>query len=486
MNRAGPADASASDAFLRSLHSSVAPSDILHLDGAPARLPSDRHADVVLFTPTPAQCADRARLNVALTEALASMNAGAILYAVAPPRYRRTIARSLRRRGLTIGAPVVHLSSGEACYHVPLSGRCLVFAVRTWPQSWRWRPIIRLLKAVPVSGSLLSMVLPAVGFSACRPGVIAFEWLLSRLDVPDESDAIVATSWRGPGGATLIFAFSGSNAEPDLVAKLASPALRAAIRHEADMIEQVAPTAQAAGVRVPRMLEYSETAARGLLLQTAVPGQPLSTLLGEDPGQLDTIVARLSTWLTQWHRDTVTHVKLTAEHCEQLILAPVRSLVAELDRGREYLAWLSQASSGFIGRAVPFVCAHNDLTMSNVLRDSEGRIGVVDWETARPDGLPLADFWYSICDAAAATGNRDRPSIFDECFARDGHRRALVAPHEQQLRAAVGNPDEWLDLCFHACWLQHAANERVQDSQTGDRPFLAIAGRLMELALRKN
>jgi hypothetical protein len=113
--------------------------------------------------------------------------------------------------------------------------------------------------------------------------------------------------------------------------------------------------------------------------------------------------------------------------------------------------------------------------MANVLLGDGVPIGVVDWEMAREDGLPLVDLVYAIADAAAARERYTaRPEAFDEMF---GAQPATLATR------LVGRQTEDLNLeprlirvCFHACWLHHAANEaRVSP---GGGPFLAILERV--------
>ena len=113
------------------------------------------------------------------------------------------------------------------------------------------------------------------------------------------------------------------------------------------------------------------------------------------------------------------------------------------------------------GRAVKLVAAHNDLTTANVLVAHDGRLGIVDWDTAAPRALPLTDLFYAVADAEAATrGFADRVA-------------ATSVEHERRFRDALGLDDAVADLCFHACWLRHAANESLRDQET--RPFLEIA-----------
>jgi thiamine kinase-like enzyme len=129
------------------------------------------------------------------------------------------------------------------------------------------------------------------------------------------------------------------------------------------------------------------------------------------------------------------------------------------------------------GKPVKLVAAHNDLTTANVLVGRDGRLAVVDWDTAAPRALPLTDLFYALADAEAATRRfADRVAAF------------FAAPtQEARFRAALGIDDALADLCFHACWLRHAANESLRPELKA-RPFLeivrAIAAQRMRLGGR--
>ena len=100
---------------------------------------------------------------------------------------------------------------------------------------------------------------------------------------------------------------------------------------------------------------------------------------------------------------------------------------------------------------------------------------MLDWAEAEPAGLPLTDFFYAIGDAAAACdGYRDRLEAVRACFVPGGQRADLVAPLQERLRTSLGLSREAAELCFHACWLRHAANEQRRAVPGEQRPFLEI------------
>jgi hypothetical protein len=175
---------------------------------------------------------------------------------------------------------------------------------------------------------------------------------------------------------------------------------------------------------------------------------------------------------------------ISFNHLERDILHPARRVMSGVSGGGQYMEWLTARCWAVGGRTLPLVATHNDLTMWNVVREKRGPLGVVDWETARESSYPFTDFTYAVTDAVfAAEGFADRSAAVASCFARIGRYRGLVLQLEQHLRQAVPAPDEWVELCFHACWLQHAANESANARATEPRVFAAIARLLVNRSI---
>ena len=480
MNCGAVSDAAISRTYLKSIHPTGAAIRICTIGAGPTGATVNGPADVVLLLPTSEQCRKPGWVEGAVSDAVGTTAADGMIYVLSPRRWRAPISRLLQRHGFVSGTPVVHLASGAARFYVPLVAGALQHALLTWPLSPRWQYVRRLINAAPSSVGLLASALPVVGFPATRPNLRPFDWLLSRLPGGSGGYATVATSWRGPQNPTVLFGFDAGANRPSLVAKSRSDP-----RGEVAQLHHLGPGAREAGIRVPQLVEDDQAAANGWLLQTAVPGRPASTILAERPVELARFVDDITAWLGRWHRATLKPVELTRARCEQEILAPARLLSGVIEGAEQYNRWLTAVATDLIGQQVPFVSAHGDLTMANLLRDLDGRTGLVDWEAARPQALPLADFWYATCDAAAAIdGYRSRHAAFLACFAEGGAYRDLMAAHEQKLRAVVGGPSGWLQVCFHACWLGHAANEHVRDGSETGRPFLMIANALSQSIVR--
>ena len=137
------------------------------------------------------------------------------------------------------------------------------------------------------------------------------------------------------------------------------------------------------------------------------------------------------------------------------------------------------ARTAVVRKDARLVAVHQDLTMANVLVDDD-RLGIVDWASARPEGLPLMDFFYAALDARAAVdGYRDRSAAFRQCFMHGGDWYDLVAGLERRVAEELSLARDAADLAFHECWRHHAANEarRGEGTQFGAVLELAASAR---------
>jgi hypothetical protein len=456
-----------SRAFLTSLHPSGDPDVILRID-RPARRGAASNADVVVLSMTGAQCRDLAQRTAMIQQALSALASDGIMWVDAPGRWRAELAIELRAAGLIIGSPVVWRPRGRASVEFALTEQGLRFVLDRGHVSHRWRAVLAALRHVPWGKTMLLHWLPGVGFSAFRPGTTPFRWLVGRLY---DADVALTTNWRAEEAPFLLFALGKTES---LVAKRGGKSFEAGISHEAAMLEQLRPGLANAGLPIPRLLKCHRTRHFCSLIESDVPGRPLAGLIRQgDHRQFGAIIERLAEWLSRWNRATLRQVELTAALSEQLILSPAREVAQHA-----HLEWISGQTDRLVGEKVPLVAAHNDLTMANVLGDRSAILSVVDWEAASTDGLPLADFHYAACDTAACLFGGDRLAAFRACFLENVDIRRLVQRCEEQLRTIAAGPPEWLELCVHATWLRHAANEQARTSSRRDRAFMAIANAL--------
>ena len=103
----------------------------------------------------------------------------------------------------------------------------------------------------------------------------------------------------------------------------------------------------------------------------------------------------------------------------------------------------------------------------------DARVGVVDWEAARTDALPLVDVEYFAVDAVATAQGLSRDRAFDICATGE-----LVPELRARIAASLEVPPPIAELARHAAWLDHAANESERPAAARDQAFAAIVARL--------
>jgi aminoglycoside phosphotransferase len=197
--------------------------------------------------------------------------------------------------------------------------------------------------------------------------------------------------------------------EPVLVAKLPRlPGDVQALAREARNLEAVerALAGHDEGT-APALVAFQEGAAHPLLLETAVSGLPLS------PAAIrrgrERIVVCVAAWVERLAAATLRTPADDAWY-ERLVSAPLRSLAGRgdaevagmVDRTRELAEPLRSGT-------LPLVFEHGDLAHPNLVRQPDGRLGVLDWERAEPAGLPAHDLFFFLAYAAlAGRGGRRR------------------------------------------------------------------------------
>src|SRR5256886_1633531 len=207
-------------------------------------------------------------------------------------------------------------------------------------------------------------------------------------------------------------------------------------------------------------------------------GPPAHGMARGSPARGAGLVGDLARWLEGWDGATAAPRPFERADGERLLLEPARRLAPGVAHADADLSRLDRLVEACTGRPMPFVAAHNDLTAANVLVDENDRLGIVDWEHAAPDCLPLGDLAYAAADVAAAVaGYRDRPEAFAACFAPGGAFAGLTRELLHGAARSRGIDAVAVELCLQACWLRHADNELRKLGGEGERPFLAILQR---------
>jgi aminoglycoside phosphotransferase (APT) family kinase protein len=136
---------------------------------------------------------------------------------------------------------------------------------------------------------------------------------------------------------------------------------------------------------------------------------------------------------------------------------------------------LEQRCARIEGAHLPLVASHNDLTMSNLLLLSgRPQLGVLDWEAARDDGLPLLDLFYAAASARRSVRPpREAAQSLIEAFNRGSRFGRGVADIAARTSKSLELSPDIVDLLAHACAVQHAVDEEQQGTRAS-QPFMEL------------
>ncbi len=428
------------------------------LPGAPAPGADAERLDLAVLAPSPDQEDDPTWVEHASTTVARQLSETGIAYVV-PGRSHR-LRRSLATHGLRATDMLLHVPDAEQSRHVvPLGTGAARYGVSG---QLAMRPGKRAVARMLSRSGRLAGFLPT-GYVFRRRCSPLAEWLFELDASPETGTALISTGAPGHRGA-VVRRFPVGATLPDAVAKVSPTAPR-----ELEALRSVAPTAARAGARVPEVRAAGALGELPLVLESALRGQVAADLLARGRLAPALLQERLATWLEAWGRLSGRNRALGRGDAERLVLSPAARLVPD-ERG--YLSYLAKLCAAAEGTSCPFVASHGDLTSANVLLDGTADVGVVDWEEASAEALPMADFFYAAADAAAGVARfADRPAAVAACFGAGGEQAAHVGALTRRLADALGVAPPVAELCFHACWLHHAGNEAAR---TGVGPFGAI------------
>jgi hypothetical protein len=442
---------------------------------------SDGPAELVVIAPGPNEARRADWVGHAVDRAVASTTPHGMIYLMLPAKTRRGGMRRLCAVAGGSVVPFVHRPGFARTEHLVPVDRA---SLQRWIDAGEGSsPLMRRLAgtalALPAAERLAMVALPGIGVAGFPDAAsVPFDWL-TRLSGRAVTRAQVRAKWRGGLGRAVVTGLDRSGTTVT-IAKIALGGECAAERagREAERLSSLGPAARHAGALVPSASLAAMPGGWPVLLLSPVPGRPAASLIAAKAQPPEGVIAGLVEWLARWNAATLAPGRLDDDWIDRHLVTPARVLGADLPE--TYLAWLRSRAGAAKGEAMSSVATHGDLTMSNVLL-AGGSLGVVDWEAAEPEGLPLRDLLYAAVDATAARdGYRDRLAAFERCFPPGGRVAGPLGAGLDRLCEEAGLSNTGAMLCMHACWLQHAADERSKRAPDEARPFLAIVRRLAE------
>lgn len=392
---------------------------------------------------------------------------GAMVVVSGDARSVRAEARTLRGVGATTSV-VVGSPSGRGSKRAMVCDRTLRWTAPA-VLGWDHRRSALVAGIAERTAVATSLVPGPVSVLALHDGRRFAEWLgplgpIAAATRSPREDATTATLRCGP-----------SRAGPDAVVQIGmDQAGEDRIRRAAAGLRDLAPTARDVGIRVPVEREGPAEA----LTTGVVPGGDLFRVLHRNPGALTKSAGLVVDLVSRWNEATTRSVDDSFRH--GVVGPEIASDLATIRSVTDIGPWcddlLERWSDDDLCPRVA-VIAHRDLTSWNVLVDADGGVGIVDWESATADGLPLQDLWYLLADLLVTTG-RSRTEAVLALRRGEAPLPAAMLAAVERLRTGLGIDDRQRGLLFDLTWVTHAANE-IRRGSTG--PFVAVVEALAQV-----
>ncbi|MGH7456959.1 MAG: aminoglycoside phosphotransferase family protein, partial [bacterium] len=220
---------------------------------------------------------------------------------------------------------------------------------------------------------------------------------------------------------------------------------------------------------IPRVVAYEDYHEHRLLIETAVPGRPMSPAIVRRQPEL--CIEPALTWLLDLQQATVSSTpRDDRDWFERLVEQPLQQFKALLPHSAEEASLVDQTLAlmrPFRDHDMPLVMEHGDFSSPNILQDEKSRVGVVDWELAEPKGLPAADLFFFLTYIAFARQNArknvDYLKAFQHAFfGPKAWAWSYVARYRERLKLAP----ELLAPLFVVTWGRYVAGlvMRLQES----------------------
>jgi hypothetical protein len=219
---------------------------------------------------------------------------------------------------------------------------------------------------------------------------------LERLGIPRRPCCVLVTPRFRRSRHVVALVLADGHAAPALVGKLPRRAADASgLMREAKNLQAVGRALS--DDSVPSVLAFDTGPPHALLLETGLAGAPLSpAALRRNRHKAAEAVAA---WLERLALATASTPVGDAWR-ERLVRDPLRSVAATTPSLRRLVKLTLERSAQLVDPGLPLVFEHGDLRHPNLLLGEGGRLRVLDWERARPDGLPGHDLFFFLAYAA--------------------------------------------------------------------------------------
>ncbi len=215
---------------------------------------------------------------------------------------------------------------------------------------------------------------------------------------------------------------------------------------------------------LPMLLAEGEIAGQAYVVERVMPGLGGQALLLDPAARLRMEAAAVAA-IGELHRRTATSLAVDARKLDCWVDQPlhfIRRWNATLPRAARNDAAIERLAvelqSALAGRSLTVSWIHGDFWPGNLLMTPDGSTltGLVDWDLAVPDGLPLLDLLLLLLSTRSLVQRRELGDVMRALLNGGGW-----TPHEQALVDTVqlALPGEAVEMraMVLLCWLWHVA-----------------------------
>ncbi len=224
---------------------------------------------------------------------------------------------------------------------------------------------------------------------------------------------------------------------------------------------------------IPSLIRSGVYAGHAYSVESLLPGASLTR--DASPRSRSRAMDTAASYLQEFHKRTAVSEAITPETWLADVapmLAAVGRLAAEHGIGR-YARFGASLERSLVGQTVPFVFAHGNYWLGNILFDSNGAItGLVDWDLGTARGFPLADLYHLYLRDASLRKRGGLGSVIAEVDRALASGRRPPLPLEQYA-VCLKIPDALWRPLLQLYWVAHIAQHALlQTAASLDRRWI--------------
>jgi len=260
--------------------------------------------------------------------------------------------------------------------------------------------------------------------------------------------------------------FDAEGEWPDYVVKMTrNPAFNRRLENEWRALTLLAEHGIGDAETLPRPTFLGRHAGLAVLGETAVVGLPF---LEQTQATAECPYARVAVeWLVDLASATAGRPIASAEAA--VALGTLRDRFLELygvDPGlRTFLADQIDRIAASASE-LPLVFQHGDPGCWNLVVTRSGRLGVLDWEAAEPNGMPLWDLFYFLRSygvaVSRAAGTHDATESFTRHYLEESDLGVILVDAVRLVCERTGLDPDLVEPLFYTCWMHRALKEATR------------------------